>query len=86
MVDLSADAVDNFRWGEIRTDSRTEACHDIPVFRVFQYIWNKWPGFAHPGFDRMNRADTVFPENTVSVFRLGEDPLFSGNLTVILLK
>jgi len=68
--------------GYIGADSRAEACHDVPILRVFQDVWNKGPGLAHARLDRMNRTEAVFPENAVSGFCLSQNGLFPGILAV----
>ncbi len=83
---LGSDTCDDFSRGNIGADSRTHARHDVPVLRVFQDTWNIRPGFAHPGFDGMNRAEPVIPENAVSILPLSQHPFFPRRLAKPLMK
>lgn len=71
--------------GNVRTHSGARPRHCAPIGNVDQDAADKRPGFAHPGFHRVNCTDRI-PENAIPVFSLFKDVSTSGFFTILVYK
>jgi hypothetical protein len=85
LLDALLDALSYLIVTKIGSHARTRSRHGMPVCAIHQNTFNKRPSSTHARFNRMNRTHLI-PENTISVFCLGNQWFASGHLAVALHK
>jgi hypothetical protein len=76
-----ADALLYLMVAEAGAHSGARSRHGLPVSGIRKNAFNKGPLATHMRLNRMNRT-ALIPENTITIFSLGNQRLASGHLTI----